>query len=728
MLRRLSHLSLSGWIFIGLGLGVLFGLFFGELCHPLNFVGKAFIMLLQMGVLPYMVVTLIQGIGSLAPGDARLMAGKGSLMLILFWAAGLVVIFAFTFAFPLSQTSAFFSVSEPRVVEAVDLLQYYIPANIFNALSSALIPAIVVFSVFLGIALLRVENKGPLLDVLSVLTQALTQMIRMVVKTCPIGVFALTATLVGTISIEELQRLQVYFVCYILATSVLTFWLLPMIVTCFTGFTFKEVLNFSKEALVLGFTTGNNFVVLAVIADKSKELFAQAAPKDEKTANIINSVLPLAYSFPSVGKVIEIFFILFVAWYVNQSLGITKHLELALAGVLSLFGSSKVGIPFLLNYMELPSVYFDLYIMADVVTRRFKVMLQTMSMQALTLVVSYLLLRKAMFSGKRILAALAGTVVLMALFIVTARTGLDVLVRGTYHEDKVLMGMEIKDQCPAKVILSPPSLTDARPSPGGEQEDLLKRIKSRGALRIGYDADALPFAFFNSRNELVGYDIYFAHRLATDLGVSIEFIPTKRKIVQECLDEGICDIVMSAVPMRVDDLGRMNFTRPYMEMKAAFIVKDYRKREFQTRSELAAMSDLRVAVTSANSPEDRRLLGRYLPKARLVELDSISDFFSKADVADALLTTDKIGKAWALLYPEFGVAVPKPHLFVYDVAYPIPITKGDYIFLEYLNHWLTLQETSGLVTQQFDYWILGKTPYRKMPRWSIIRNVLHWVD
>ena len=140
----------------------------------------------------------------------------------------------------------------------------------------------------------------------------------------------------------------------------------------FLAFTFKEVFNFSKEALVLGFTTGNNFVVLAVIADKSKELFGKIAPKD-KTGNIIDSVLPLAYSFPSVGKLIEILFILFVAWYVNQTLGIGKHLQLALAGVMSLFGSPKVGIPFLLKYMELPGVYFDLYIMADVVTRRFKV-------------------------------------------------------------------------------------------------------------------------------------------------------------------------------------------------------------------------------------------------------------------------------------------------------------------------------------------------------------------
>jgi len=417
-----------------------------------------------------------------------------------------------------------------------------------------------------------------------------------------------------------------------------------------------------------------------------------------------------------------------VAWYVNQALGITRHLELALAGVMSLFGSPKVGIPFLLKYMELPGVYFDLYIMADVVTRRFKVMLQTMSMQALTIIVSYLLIRKAMFSGRRIVTAVAGTLLLMTLFVMAARIGLDFMVQGTYHEDQVLMDMEIQPQSPAKVLPGPPSLKDIRPTPTGNQEDLFKQIKSRGTLRVGYDAEALPFAFFNAKSDLVGYDIYFAHRLAGDLGVSIEFIPAKRGKVREYLDEGICDIVMSAFPMRVDDLGKMNFTRPYMEMKAAFIVKDYRKKEFQSRADMAAMSALRVAVTPANSPEDRRLLHGYLPNAKLVELDSIRDFFSKADVADALLTTDKIGKAWALLCPEFGVAVPKPHLSVYDVAYPIPVAKGDYIFLEYLNHWLTLQQTSGVVAQQFDYWILGKTPYRKTPRWSIIRNVLHWVN
>jgi len=172
MSGRIFGLSLSRWIFIGLGLGVAFGLFFGELCRPLKFVGTAFLKLLQMGVLPYMVVTLIHGIGSLSPGEARLMAGKGSIVLGLFWVVGLIVIFVFSFAFPVVQSSSFFSVSETPNVKSADLLDYYIPANIFDALSDALIPAIVVFSVFLGVALLGIENKEPFMNMLSVLARA----------------------------------------------------------------------------------------------------------------------------------------------------------------------------------------------------------------------------------------------------------------------------------------------------------------------------------------------------------------------------------------------------------------------------------------------------------------------------------------------------------------------------------------------------------------------------
>lgn len=54
----------------------------------------------------------------------------------------------------------------------------------------------------------------------------------------------------------------------------------------------------------------------------------------------------MAYSFPSVGKLIEILFIVFTAWCVNQAPGFLEYIDLSAAGVMSLFGSPKVGIPF----------------------------------------------------------------------------------------------------------------------------------------------------------------------------------------------------------------------------------------------------------------------------------------------------------------------------------------------------------------------------------------------
>ena len=64
------HLSLSTSILIALVVGVGCGIFFGEYCARLKIVGDAFIMLLQMSILPYITISLIAGIGSLTFDNA----------------------------------------------------------------------------------------------------------------------------------------------------------------------------------------------------------------------------------------------------------------------------------------------------------------------------------------------------------------------------------------------------------------------------------------------------------------------------------------------------------------------------------------------------------------------------------------------------------------------------------------------------------------------------------
>ena len=47
---------------------------------------------------------------------------------------------------------------------------------------------------------------------------------------------------------------------------------------------------------------------------------------------------------------------------------------------------------------------------------------------------------------------------------------------------------------------------------------------------------------------------------------------------------------------------------------------------------------------------------------------------------------------------------------------------------DFVDHWLELKKKDKTIERLYDHWILGKTAVEKEPRWSVIRNVLHWID
>ena len=72
-----KKLSLSTQIIIGLAFGALTGIFLGEYAKPFDYLGRAFIGLLQMTVLPYIVFSLLANIGkpSLETGKQLVIIG-----------------------------------------------------------------------------------------------------------------------------------------------------------------------------------------------------------------------------------------------------------------------------------------------------------------------------------------------------------------------------------------------------------------------------------------------------------------------------------------------------------------------------------------------------------------------------------------------------------------------------------------------------------------------------
>ena len=284
--------SLSAQVFIALGLGIFAGLFFGELIAPVKVVGDIFIGLLQMTVLPYILVSLIAGIGRLSYPDMRLLAVQGGRFVLLFWLIALAVTVGFTITLPNWESATFFSSSLVENPEQTDLVALYIPSNPFLSLSDSIVPAIVLFSLALGLAIIGVPNKGSFIENLDVVGEAIMRIAGFVARLAPIGVFALIATAAGTLDIDALGRLQVYILTYIGAALVLSVWVLPALVGVLTPIKSRRLLTACQDALVTAFATGSLLIVLPLLAERMKELLREVSITAQEADSAVDLVVP----------------------------------------------------------------------------------------------------------------------------------------------------------------------------------------------------------------------------------------------------------------------------------------------------------------------------------------------------------------------------------------------------------------------------------------------------
>jgi len=224
---------------------------------------------------------------------------------------------------------------------------------------------------------------------------------------------------------------------------------------------------------------------------------------------------------------------------------------------------------------------------------------------------------------------------------------------------------------------------------------------------------------------VVGLDIELAHILAKQLGVSLELVPIDVSPAPQYLTEGICDIVVGGQPMRPELLQYVSFSTPYMDETIAFVVRDHRRDDFSSRDALQNLKKPRIGAMDVPYYVD--LVRDYIPQAEIVLLSSPREFFrDESDNLDALVLTAESGSAWSLIYPDFSVVVPQPDIVAVPLVYLVK--EGDRGMVEYLNMFIELKKKDGTIHRLYEHWMLGKQAGKKGPRWSVIRDVLHWVD
>jgi Na+/H+-dicarboxylate symporter/ABC-type amino acid transport substrate-binding protein len=716
------HVSLSAQILLALVLGLAAGVFFGELVAPTQIVGDAFVLLLQMAVLPYVAVSLVAGLGSLRAEGATALAVRVGGVVLLIWTLTLAVVLVFPLAFPSWESASFFSTNLVEPATGFDFLGLFIPANPFHSLSEAIVPSVVVFSVASGVALIGIEQKTELIRSLEILREAFSRITNGVVRLAPIGIFAIAAHAGGTLSLNQATSLQVYMATYALAALVMTFWTLPALLAALTPYRWRDVTVGTRGVLITAFATGSVFVVLSLIADRCKELVREFSDDAERDTNRVDVVIPVVFTFPSAGMLLSLSFVLFAGWIAGYALSASQYPALLASGVPSFFGATVVAIPFLLDLFQIPSDTFQLFLVADnIVGARFGSMLATMHLIVVTLVSTAALAGLVRFRPLVLLRYGLITLALTLAPIGAVRLAFDAIGHEYAGYDRFVSMEPLFETGPATVLSEPPAASAV--------EDLrhptIDRVRERGVLRVGYLPNRLPWAFRNGDGQLVGFDIEMAHVLARDLGVGLEFVQLSGDQLAGQLAAGGIDVGMSGIVLTLDGLEVVSFSEPYMDETIAFVVPDYKRDEFGSRDSVKRLAAPRIAVPDAPYYIDK--LRRYLPDAEITVVDSPRAFFrAEPGTFDALLYTAESGSAYSLVYPEFTVAVPQPDILKVPLAYAV--RQGDEAMADLLSTWIELKRRDGTIDALYDHWILGRATEHREPRWSVIRNVLGWVE
>lgn len=718
--------GLSTKILIGLVGGIACGIFLGEYTYPLKIVGDAFVALLQMTVLPFIVVSLIANFGRLRLRQTRRLAVEGGLIMAFLWLNGFTAVVLFAHCFPAWNASSFFSTVIVDPPPKLDFVGILIPKNVFESLAQSVVPAVVTFCIAIGIALAGVAKRRKLIGQLDVLAKALMRLNHFMVRLTPAGVFAVSASTAGTITFDEFNRLHAYLVTYTAATLLLTFVVLPMLVVTFTPFSYREVMGVSKDALITAFATGKLIIVLPLLVEATEELFARyrESSHDPDVVPAVDVLYPLAYPFPHLGKLVSILFIPFAAWFLGQPLAWDEYPRLLSAGLVSHFGGPILATPFLLELMRLPHDMFQLFLLTGVYCGRLSDALGVIHLVAFTILTTCLFTGQLRIEGRRIVRFTVLVTAAALTVVGLTRFGLQSSLAHLQRREDVLAQMQLLDKLVESRVLE-----EAAPNPDPllPGESLLERIRRRETLRVGFNADKLPFAYFNEQGTLVGYDIEMAHGLARDLRVKLELAPFDRATLAEQLEQDHFDVVMSGLVGTMERAETLLHTGPYMDVTLALVVPDHRMRNFKTFRSIRQIPDLRIGFVDLS----RAFVARFregLPRdAQLIELASNREFFEHAHRdLDALLISAESGSAFTLLYPEFEVIVPEGRTVSLPLVYAVGARDKE--MRDLLDHWIHLRKNDGTTQRIYNHWVLGQSQSPQQPRWSILRNVLGWVD
>jgi len=346
--RRLTLTILIAMIagaVVGLALhAALVGPALASVAGYLTIPSDLFLRLIRMIIAPLVFATLVTGIAHM--GDTAALGRIGARTLGWFVGASLVSLTLGLLLVNLLQPGAHSGLMLPPVADSValdthafnvhDFFVHIVPASIVEAMANNDILPIVVFSIFVGVALTAVGEKGkPLVDGIEALVAVMLTITDYVMRVAPIAVFAAIAHAVavngGGIVLTFGRFVGSFYLALLVLWAVLIGAGFVML-----GGKAKLLMRLIRQPALVAFSTASSEAAYPRLLEA---LEAFGVPR-----RIASFVLPLGYSFNLDGSMI---YMTFATLFIAQAYGIVIPIGQQILMVLMLMITAKgiAGVP-----------------------------------------------------------------------------------------------------------------------------------------------------------------------------------------------------------------------------------------------------------------------------------------------------------------------------------------------------------------------------------------------
>lgn len=345
--RRSWYRILYVQVLIAVALGILVGYLFPAFGKSLKPLGDGFIKLVKMLIAPIIFCTIVHGIASM--GDLKRVGRIGAKTLLYFEVVSSLALVIGLMVVNTLKPGAGFNIDagaldagvsknyaeSARALSTVDFLLNIIPRTFVEAFVAGDLLQVLFVAMLVAFAISSLGERGkPFLHVIDQGAQMFFGVMRIVVKTAPIGAFGAMGFTVGGYGLGALNKLLALMAGFYLTAGLFVVVVLGSI-AWWSGFSIFRFLNYIKDELLLVLGTSSSETALPGMIEKMQRLGC--------SRTTVGLVIPAGYSFNLDGTNIYMSMAaVFLAQATNTPLDLKQQLALLAVAMITSKGASGV--------------------------------------------------------------------------------------------------------------------------------------------------------------------------------------------------------------------------------------------------------------------------------------------------------------------------------------------------------------------------------------------------